>query len=203
MIFWTTRWLPTANLTDKFHPSCDNKATAEKGNSSRFSQWHTRTKDWHTFSDPTQLIDFDCMMASVSPMELGDGGYDTNIVYHPGDKLYRAYFKSMQAPSLQVGGKPWDDQNIQPYSGVHVVTSPDLKSWSLPQPAPHGGDSRMIGPWGVEGPELLVFNDTMHLYYDCSFQPTPPGFPKAPYGVSTAPYPDGFTDLSSSRWYFT
>ena len=196
VIFWTTRWLPTANLTDKFSPDCDNKAMGDKG-SSRFSQWHTRTKDWKIFSDPKMFIDFDCMLNSVAPMKLGDGGYDTDIVYYPGDKTYRAFFKSMQAPSLEIGGKPWDDKNIQPWSGVHVVTSADLHTWSLPQPSPKGLTPQMIGPWGVEGPELLIVNETMHLYYDCSFQPTPAGFPKPPYGVSTAPYPDGFTDLSS------
>ena len=196
VIFWTTRWLPTANLTDKFSPDCDNKAMGDKG-SSRFSQWHTRTKDWKIFSDPKMFIDFDCMLDSVAPMKLGDGGYDTDIVYYPGDKTYRAFFKSMQAPSLEIGGKNWDDKNIQPWSGVHMVTSADLHTWSLPQPSPKGLTPQMIGPWGVEGPELLIVNETMHLYYDCSFQPTPAGFPKPPYGVSTAPYPDGFTDLSS------
>jgi hypothetical protein len=44
----------------------------------------------------------------------------------------------MQAPSLEIGGKAWDDKIIQPWSGVHVVASADLHTWSLPQPSPKG-----------------------------------------------------------------
>jgi len=50
----------------------------------------------------------------------------------------------------------------------------------------------------MEGPEMLVVNETtMHLYYDCTFHPGVPGWSRPPFGLSTAPYPDGFTDPAS------
>ena len=55
----------------------------------------------------------------------------------------------------------------------------------------------MIGPWGVEGPEVLVVNETaMHMYFDCSFQPNPDRakYERPPFGMATAAFPDGFTD---------
>ena len=185
VVFWTTRWLP--NVTQPhFDPSCTNK------NPARFAQWHTRTKDWQTFTPPSVLIDMHCMVEAVAPMALGDGGYDCDIVYNEADSLYHAYFKSMQAPTLKIDGKPWSDSNVQRWSGVHTVSSPDLKNWSLPLPRPQGSSPEMLGMWGAEGPEILIVNDTMHLYFDCSFQPFDKSkWPRPPYGVATAPYPQG------------
>lgn len=190
VVFWTTRWLP-GNGTGKFDPACTND------NLNRFSQWHTRTKDWRTFAQPSVLIDMHCNKTDYAPMQLGDGGYDCDIAYHDG--LYHAYWKSMQAPSKQIGHTAWNDQNIQPWSGVHVVTSPDLKTWSTPLPATHDMDPEMLGMWGAEGPELLVVNETMmHLYFDCSFQPfDPKKWSRPPYGVAVARYPDGYHDVKS------
>jgi hypothetical protein len=54
-------------------------------------------------------------------------------------------------------------------------------AWSAPDPA-------LLGPWGTEGPEILVFNSSpLHMYFDCTFQPTPVGFSRVPYGMATAP----------------
>jgi hypothetical protein len=193
VVFWTTRWLPNATVPGRFSPGCTNK------NRNRFTQWHTRTKDWKSFAAPTLFIDMHCMLEDFAPMQLGDGGYDADVQFHAADGLYRAYFKSMQAPSERVGSAPWNDQNIQPWSGVHVVSSPDLKTWSPPLPATHNMDPEMIGMWGAEGPEILVVNDTtMHLYFDCSFQPFDKSkWPKPPYGVATAPFPAGYTDVGA------
>ena len=93
VVFWTTRWLP-GKADGKFDPSCTNP------NPQRFSQWHSRTKDWRTFTRPSVLIDMHCNNDSFAPMALGDGGYDCDIVQAP-DGMYHAYFKSMQAVSNQ------------------------------------------------------------------------------------------------------
>ena len=144
VVFWTTRWLPGKGA-GKFDKACTNT------NPARFTQWHTRTKDWQAFAEPTLFIDMHCDTAAYTPMALGDGGYDTDIWDSTEvDGLYRAYFKSMQSPALSVDKVPWNDKNIQPWSGVHVLTSPDLKNWSLPSPRPQGMAPEFLGMWGAE-----------------------------------------------------
>ena len=193
VIFWTTRWLPGKEI---FDPACTNK------NVRRFVQYHTRTKDWRSFTPPSLLIDMHCSTDAFAPMAVGDGGYDTDIVRSPADGKYYAFFKDMRAPTAKIGGKPWNDKTVQPWSGVHVCSSSDLRNWSAPLPhtqGPKGLDPAFIGMWGAEGPEVLVVNGTtMHLYFDCSFEPTPTGYERPPYGMATAPYPQGFTEPGSS-----
>ena len=52
----------------------------------------------------------------------------------------------------------------------------------------------------VEGPELVQFGGQWLLYLDCSFMPTPPGWPRPPFGVMTSPHlaPANFTLVPGS-----
>ena len=73
---------------------------------------------------------------------------------------------------------------MQRTSGIQVLTSKNLRNWSLPEP--HLPSSAIFGPWGTEGPEMLMVNGSLRLYFDCTFQPVPTGHERPPYGVATA-----------------
>lgn len=176
VVFWASSW--KNNAPAHFGADCDNT------DMKRFSFWQSRTADWQSFSKPTLLVDTQCHNATYAPCEFGDGGIDGDILRGP-DGRYHLFYKDSRAPHSE-GVVP-----MQKTSGVRFVSSADLRSWSTP-PQPSG--EGLVGPWGVEGPELLVVNDTLRLYFDCTFQPVPAGRTRAPYGVATAPYPQGLSD---------
>uniref|UniRef100_A0A7S4SFL5 Glycosyl hydrolase family 32 N-terminal domain-containing protein n=1 Tax=Alexandrium monilatum TaxID=311494 RepID=A0A7S4SFL5_9DINO len=99
---------------------------------------------------------------------------------------YHFFFKSTRAPAPGMAQE-------QKTSGTRISqsgTGPDaLLQWS---PVTAEG---LASAWGSEGPELLDVNGTLHQYYDCTFQPAVPGWPRPPYGVSVATSPAaGMTD---------
>eukprot|EP00039_Didymoeca_costata_P014416 m.232610 g.232610 ORF g.232610 m.232610 type:complete len:369 (-) comp16021_c0_seq10:32-1138(-) len=168
VVFWATQWKTGQG---HFNSSCSNNLT------SRFAFWAVTTKDFQTYSDPFILYDPHCMTSWYAPMHYGDGGIDGDILQGP-DGMYHFYYKDSRAP------EPTGVDPMQKTSGIRIAKTQDVQTWDTAPLAP------IVGPWGTEGPELLVVNDTIHLYFDCSFQPTPPGYPRPPYGLAIAKYPD-------------
>ena len=184
VIFWATDWKPGH---EHFEPRCDH------ANLRRFSFWAVRTRDWQFFSEPSLMVDPQCMVASFAPMQYGDGGIDGTIFYDDTTGKYSLFYKDTRAPTDTV-----DFDTLQHTSGIRVAATSDLSdptSWT-PQPFPANGT---VGPWGTEGPELIrPIDNSLQIFFDCSFQPTPPGYPRPPYGVAVAPFPDGLT--TSLAW---
>jgi hypothetical protein len=179
-------------LGDVFHhwvgaAGCDNHTNIDR----RHLFWSARTTDWEQFSAPEMLFDPSCTAASYSPMNYSEGGIDGDITRAP-DGRYHMVYKDGRSPHKT------DVTTLQRTSGARMTVSTDLKHWSVPTPA-----VGLFGtPWGIEGPELLVVNQsTMHLYYDCAWHKLPPDsgspYPNPPYGVSTAAHPQGFTDAAA------
>ena len=76
------------------------------------------------------------------------------------DGSLRLYYKDSRAPVET------DVDTMQRTSGTKQASSYDGgASWTDPTPV-----LELIGPWGTEGPELLVVNKTLRMYFDCTFQ---------------------------------
>jgi hypothetical protein len=177
LVFWAVLFRDA----EHFRPSCDNPQTR------RHLFWAATTSDFVSFSKPFELFDPGCEKASFAPDEYSEGGIDGDIVHFDG--TYYLYYKDGRAP------KPAHEPALQRTSGVRMARSADLRTWT--PAAPRVG--LFAGPWGTEGPELLLNGSSeMRLYFDCSFQPTPPGLTRPPFGVARAAYPAGFND--SAAW---
>ena len=181
LVFWAQSWQQNNHTASYFDPACNNTNVA------RFTFWGTRTSNFSTFSTPELLFDPHCNTSEYAPMHYGDGGIDGDIVLDD-EGVFRFFYKDSRAPE-STGVLP-----MQRTSGTRMASTTvpgDLASpWTPP-------NATLIGLWGSEGPELLDVNGTLFLYFDCSFQPTPPGYPRAPYGVATAPSPQGYSDPSA------
>ena len=144
-------------------------------------------QDWANFSAPSLVFDPACTPASYAPYNYSEGGIDGDITFNPTDQKYYLVYKDGRSPA------PTDVHTLQHTSGARVSVSEDLVHWSKETPAV----GFFGGVWGLEGPEVLVVNNTeMRLYFDCAWQPIPQGYPHGgpPFGVATAPYPDGYTN---------
>ena len=175
IVFWATQWRAGR---EHFAARCTNSNTA------RFTFWAVRTADWRTFSAPFELYDPACVPNDYAPDQYGDGGIDGDLWLDSATGSYLLFYKDSRAP------KPTGVGPMQLTSGVRLAVSQPHNATGFTA-APN---ATLIGPWGTEGPELLLVNDTRHLYFDCSFQPTPPGYPRPPYGLATAPASAPLTD---------
>lgn len=175
VLYWTVKW---AAGEHRFDPHCNNT------NLQRVSLWSTRLKDWEdiALAAPTPLWDAHCYSSAFSPFTNGSGVSDANSVIDPKGSRHFV-FRDLRFSSLTPPPFPASDNT----SGARFSTSIDELS-HFTDPKPRLG---LVGPWGVEGPELLKVNDTLMLYFDCVHMPTPPGYPKPPFGAATAPYPQG------------
>jgi hypothetical protein len=77
-----------------------------------------------------------------------------------------------------------EGHDVELIRGIRVVAS---ASSSAAGPYLNASISQLLVPTLVEGPEAVAFNGGWLLYFDCSFWPTPSGYPRPPYGVATIP----------------
>lgn len=122
-----------------------------------------------------------CHSDFYAPMHYDDGGIDGDMIQGP-DGRYYFYYKDSRAPNVTGLGP------MQQTSGTRIASTANLglgnstAAWSAPQPK----TATLLGPYGTEAPEIVLVNNTLHMYFDCSFHPTPTGRLRAPYGVATA-----------------
>ena len=132
-------------------------APCSSNNSLRFAFFARHTADFASFSAPYLLFDPGCNTSASSGHY---GGVDGDIVL---DELGRAVMVYKDEATLG---------NRLALSASGLVTGPFLN-------ANEGVTLATL----VEAPELVYFGDQWLLYQDCSFHPTPPGYPRPPYGV--------------------
>ena len=142
-----------------------------------FAFFGAHTTDFATFSPPFLLFDPGCTID-------GMGGIDGDLVQDE-NGLWTLVFKDARGDG-------------EPVRGVRSVAS---STGLLEGPYLDGDISPLISPTLVEAPEAVYFplpSDPLTprwlLYYDCSFFPTPQGWPRPPYGVSTSP------SLAAPQW---
>ena len=149
------------NTSPAYESECVNS------NDSRFRFWYSHTSDFITFDHPLQLL-FDPGCGDATN---GMGGIDGDIQVNDNGQFVLVY-KDARGKSEDV-------------RGIRLVVSDFLAG-------PYGPISPLLAPVHVEAPQLvqtssIAKGDTKNewlLYYDCSFFPTPAGFPRPPYGVS-------------------
>jgi len=178
LIYFAVQWFPGHG---HFDPRCSNK------NQDRFAFWGVHTEDFQNFSEPFPLYDPHCYTDWYAGSSYGLGGIDGHILRLP-EGGYRLFFKDSRAPEQT------DVRTLQRTSGIRVASSTDLLRWDS---APSGA---ILGPWGVEGPELLKVRGAYHLYFDCTFWPKL-GHTRTPYGMAVLSSSSAAADFErSSKW---
>lgn len=164
VLFWAARG--TAILPSLPSPNCTGIQD------SRFAFFYSRTTDWKTFSQPQIMFDPGCFAT-------GDGGIDGDIVQDD-DGKYVLVYKDARG----VG----EGHAAEVNRGIRLAYSDTLAG---PYNYANATVSNLLVPTLVEAPELYPAPDNgmagWYLYYDCSFWPTPPGYPRPPYGVAHSP----------------
>ena len=160
LVFWAARFADGHTHEDEL---CSNPER------SRFKFWSSWTTDWSVFSTPTILYDPGCNQSGYAPYNDSVGGIDGDIV-QLADGSYVFYYKDSRG---------YHGPDVQLHCGDRYATSSQAGG-------PYSVPSAMVSPYGAEGPELIYFNDHWLLFYDCSFHPTPAGYPRPPYGVSVS-----------------
>lgn len=146
--------------------------------SARFGFFKAYTTDWQTFTSPELLFDPGCYVT-------GEGGIDGDIVYDQDspDAPWVLVFKDARGTT--------DGHTAEENRGIRLVRSATLGG---PYTNASLSPSWLV-PTLVEAPELVASPDRgpggWLLYYDCSFWPTPDGWPRPPYGVAQAPTLNG------------
>jgi hypothetical protein len=150
-------------------PSCSNT------DDGRFAFWATYTAEWAQFSPPFVLFDPGCNQTAP----VGDGGIDGDLVQDDEGRWVLVY---KDARGLN-----------ETVRGVRAAVS------STSSPAgPYADISELLVPTLVEAPEAVRFAGSWLLFYDCSFMPTPQGWPRPPYGVARST--SGTLSLSPAGW---
>ena len=158
LVFWAARGSGIA-------PPLDGCAGT---NAARFVFFGAHTADFSAFEAPFPLFDPGCAFEGV-------GGIDGNLVFDPARSLWVLSYKDARGDG--------EGHGPEELRGVRMVTSRYLGGPWLAATV-----SALVVPPLVEAPELVL--DTPAgiagplLYYDCSFFPTPPGYPRPPYGVA-------------------
>jgi Glycosyl hydrolases family 32 N-terminal domain len=150
------------NTSVEYESSCSNE------NDSRFRFWYSHTRDFINLDhDLTLMFDPGC-----NDTTNGMGGIDGDIkVNEQGQFVFS--FKDARGRSEDV-------------RGIRLAVASSLTG-------PYGSISDLLAPVHVEAPELLRVSDVSNgdpqdewlLFYDCTFFPTPNGWPRPPYGVSS------------------
>ena len=184
-MFWAAAWRNKSTTPPR--PGCNYTAPG-----AFFTFWSVRTTDFAQFTEPEPLFNPGCMTPQLAPWTYSEGGIDGGMVVDDAG-AFHLFYKDTSAPRP---GLPFSV--VQGYSGTRTVSAPTIAGLHSRNPRPHAapGDKRrgLLGDNDTEGPEVVVVNGTMHLYYDCTFHPTPKGWDRPPYGLATAPHPAGFTD---------
>jgi hypothetical protein len=169
VIFWAARGtgimptLPTPNCTGT--------------QDFRFAFFYTRTTNWINFTTPQILFDPGCYVT-------GDGGIDGDIVVDD-EGTFTLVYKDARG----VG----EGHTVEESRGIRLAHSDVLAG---PYVYANETISGLLVPTLVEAPQIYPGPDNCtqgsegrFLYYDCSFWPTPAGWPRPPYGVAWAPAP--------------
>lgn len=156
MVFWA------AEGSGLYTPpvGCTNNSTAG------FAFYHAFTTDFKTFTPPAILFQPTCDI-------VGQGGIDGDIVQDENGRFVLVY-----KDARGVG----EGHAAELYRGIRLVPS----SGGLEGPYLNATISGFLAPTLVEAPELVFFKGQWLLFYDCSFWPTPAGYPRPPYGVSVS-----------------
>lgn len=165
LVFWAARF-----ADGKTH----NDSLCSDPEKSRFKFWSIWTNDWDSFTAPTILYDPGCKHSGYAPYNDSVGGIDGDIV-RLADGYYVFYYKDSRG---------YHGPDVQLHCGDRYAVSQSVSG-------PYSNPSEMVSPYGAEGPELIAVGSSWHLYYDCSFHPTPKGYPRPPYGVSLSDKPFG------------
>ena len=137
-------------------------------NEARFVFYGAHTLDFVHFQAPFPLFDPGCAVE-------GDGGIDGNLVFDAARSLWVLSYKDARGDG--------EGHGPEELRGIRMLTAGALQGpWVAASVGP------MVVPPLVEAPELvLALPEGVAgplLYYDCSFWPTPPGYPRPPYGVA-------------------
>ena len=168
-VFWAAdgaNLLPTNPTTGP----CNNT------DAGRFAFYGSRTSDFRAFSPPSVIFDPGCNVTGV-------GGIDGDIVQDE-NGLWTMVYKDARGSG-------------EPVRGVRSAVS---STGRVEGPYLDSSISPLLAQTLVEAPEAVYFPDpATHaprwlLYYDCSFMPTPAGWPRPPYGVSVSP------SLAKPQW---
>lgn len=166
-------WAARGNPTPLLDAGCAS------GNSARFAFFAAYADDgFTTLDDPFLLFDPGCNVTLPG----SDGGIDGDIVTDEAGRPVMV-FKDAAGANESVRGVRLA------YSASGTVAGP----WTT------AGEGSILAT-KVEAPELVNFGDQWLWYFDCSFNPTPPGWPRPPYGVATSPHlaPANFTIVNGS-----
>jgi hypothetical protein len=165
MVFWAARG---DNLTAWLPGPC----SAPGVNPQRFVFFASLTPDFVTFAQPAVLFDPGCNITDT-----GDGGIDGDIAIDEAGRPVMIYKDARGA-----------NETVR---GIRIAAS---LSGLVTGPYSDASEGPLLATL-VEAPEAVYFGDQWLLYYDCSFRPTPPGYPRPPYGVSVSPHlaPNNFT----------
>ena len=131
----------------------------------RFAFFAAHTSDFVKFERPFLLFDPCCNVSGA-----GDCGIDGDLVFDESGRPVFVY-KDARGPNESV-------------RGIRIAYS---ASGLLTGPYSDASEGNLLATL-VEAPELVHFGDEWKLYFDCSFEPTPPGWPCPPYGVATSPH---------------
>ena len=137
-------------------------------NAARFVFFAAHTADFVTFETPFPLFDPGCAIEGV-------GGIDGNLVFDEARGLWVLSYKDARGEG--------EGHAAEELRGVRMLTAR-----SVTGPWLAANVSSLVVPPLVEAPELVLDMPLAAggalLYYDCSFFPTPPGYPRPPYGVA-------------------
>lgn len=140
-------------------------------NVDRFVFYGAHTIDFISFGSPFPLFDPGCAFE-------GDGGIDGNLIWDATRSLWVLSYKDARGDG--------EGHGPEELRGIRQVTSLEVSG-----PYLASNVSALLVPTLVEAPELvldlpLAAEAGPLLYYDCSFFPTPQGYPRPPYGAARA-----------------
>jgi hypothetical protein len=177
LVFWAAKGTNLPPVEKQATGPCNNT------NMEHFVFLGTWTTDFQTFGPGAPFVVFDAgCNATTSPA--GDGGIDGDIVVDE-NGVFTMVYKDARGAGETVRG----------------VRSAVSSTGRVEGPYLDASISPLLAPTLVEAPEAVFFPDPAApgtprwlLYYDCSFMPTPPGWPRPPYGVSVSP------SLANANW---